>query len=221
MAAGHAPVPVSMHRWFPAMVTESPISLSKGHLAAQTWWAQVGSNHRLLACKAEYGKEYAQLPELVHASELRKPCLEVPWGAWESLHGGSRKWFPEQPADPSLEKRVGAGRQGYRSCTRRMAVTGARKDSADQLHTRYQIERSVRIATAPNRRCWRTECRNRRQRADQPFRYAARAIQHGLGFAHLRRRRSRRARRPGGSISVASSLRGWCVRRRGRGRRVS
>ena len=24
----------------------------KGHLAAQTWWAQVGSNHRLLACKS-------------------------------------------------------------------------------------------------------------------------------------------------------------------------
>jgi hypothetical protein len=45
-----------MHRWFPAVVTESLISVSKGHLAAETWWAQVGSNHRLLACKAYKGK---------------------------------------------------------------------------------------------------------------------------------------------------------------------
>jgi hypothetical protein len=50
---------------------------------------------------------------LVHALELRKPCLEVPTGAWKSLHGGSRKWFPEQSADPSLEKRVRAWRPGY------------------------------------------------------------------------------------------------------------
>jgi hypothetical protein len=48
---GTLPASGSMHRWFPAMVTESPISVSKGHQAAQTWWAQVGSNHRLLACK--------------------------------------------------------------------------------------------------------------------------------------------------------------------------
>jgi hypothetical protein len=26
----------------------------------------------------------------------------MPWGGWNSLHGGSRKWFPEQPADCSL-----------------------------------------------------------------------------------------------------------------------
>jgi len=37
------------------------------------------------------------------------------------LHGGSRKWFPEQSVDPSLEKRVRAWRQGYRSCTHRIA----------------------------------------------------------------------------------------------------
>jgi hypothetical protein len=34
----------SMHRWFPAVVIESPINVSKGHLAAKTWWAQLGSN---------------------------------------------------------------------------------------------------------------------------------------------------------------------------------
>jgi hypothetical protein len=27
--------------------------------------------------------------------ELRKPCREMSWDAWESVHGGSRKWFPE------------------------------------------------------------------------------------------------------------------------------
>jgi hypothetical protein len=89
-----------------------------------------------LACKAEYSQDYAQLPGPTHAVELRKPCREVPQSAWESLQGGSRKWFPEQSADPSLKERVAVWRRGYRSRTRRMAVTGARKDSADQLHTR-------------------------------------------------------------------------------------
>jgi hypothetical protein len=41
----------------------------------------------------------------------------MPSGAWESLHGGSRKWFPEQSADPSLEERVRAWRQANRSRT--------------------------------------------------------------------------------------------------------
>jgi len=63
---------------------------------------------------------------LVHALELRKPCLEMPWGAWNSLHGGSRKWFPEQPADHSLLERVTAWRQDYRSRTRRTAGTPGR-----------------------------------------------------------------------------------------------
>jgi hypothetical protein len=68
----------------------------------------VGSNHRHLACKAENGQEYAQLTGPVHAAELPKQCLEMPQDAWKSLHGGSRKWFPEQSADPSLEERVRA-----------------------------------------------------------------------------------------------------------------
>ena len=67
----------------------------------------MGSNHRPLACKAEYGQEYTQLSGSAHASELRKPCLEMPKGAWKSLHGGSRKWFPEQPADPRLSSELG------------------------------------------------------------------------------------------------------------------
>jgi hypothetical protein len=32
----------------------------------------------------------------LHVLDLRKPCPEMPRGAWESVHGGSRKWFPEQ-----------------------------------------------------------------------------------------------------------------------------
>ena len=68
----------------------------------------MGSNHRPLACKAEYGQEYAQLTGPVHALDLRKQCLEMPSGARESLHGGSRKWFPEQSADHSLLERVEA-----------------------------------------------------------------------------------------------------------------
>src|SRR5262249_34215702 len=31
-----------------------------------------------LACKAEYGKEYAQLTGPVHTLDLRKPCPEMP-----------------------------------------------------------------------------------------------------------------------------------------------
>ena len=88
--------------WLPVL----RLVFQKGHLAAKIWWAQVGSNHRHLACKAEYGQEYAQLAGPAHASELRKPCPEMPSGAWESLHGGSRKWFPGQFADPSLKERV-------------------------------------------------------------------------------------------------------------------
>ena len=69
----------------------------------------MGSNHRHLACKAENGTEYAQLPGSAHAADLRKPCPEMPSGAWESLHGGSRKWFPEQLADPRLKSELGSG----------------------------------------------------------------------------------------------------------------
>jgi hypothetical protein len=34
----------------------------------------------------------------VHPLDLRKPWLEMSWGAWESVHGGSRKWFPDHLA---------------------------------------------------------------------------------------------------------------------------
>jgi hypothetical protein len=34
--------------WLPGL----RLAFQKGHLTAKTWWAQVGSNHRLLACKA-------------------------------------------------------------------------------------------------------------------------------------------------------------------------
>ena len=44
----------------------------------------------------------------------------MPSGAWKSLHGGSRKWFPEQSADPSLIERVAVWWRGYRTRTRYM-----------------------------------------------------------------------------------------------------
>jgi len=62
----------------------------------------------------------------------------MPSGAWESLHGGSRKWFPEQSADPSLKQRVRAWRQTYRSRTRRMAGTPAKAVSPDR--NQYESE---------------------------------------------------------------------------------
>ena len=60
--------------WFPSL----RLAFQKGHLTAQTWWAQVGSNYRLLACKAEYGQEYAQLTGPVHSLDLRIQCWRCP-----------------------------------------------------------------------------------------------------------------------------------------------
>ena len=47
----------------------------------------------------------------LHALKLRKPFPEMPRDAWESLHGGSRKWFPEQrprPPQSGMEQRLPA-----------------------------------------------------------------------------------------------------------------
>ena len=44
MAAGHPSPSGSMHRWFPAMVTGPPISVSKRPPSCKNWWAQLGSN---------------------------------------------------------------------------------------------------------------------------------------------------------------------------------
>jgi hypothetical protein len=38
------PIRAQMHRWFPAVVTGLRLAFQKGHLAAKTWWAQLGSN---------------------------------------------------------------------------------------------------------------------------------------------------------------------------------
>jgi hypothetical protein len=74
---GTLPRSGSVHRWFPAVVTGSPIRVSKRPSSCKTWWAQVGSNHRLLACKAEWSQDCARLSGPVHAFELRKPCREM------------------------------------------------------------------------------------------------------------------------------------------------
>jgi hypothetical protein len=58
-------------------------------------WAQVGSNHRPLACKAKTATESHQLPESIYVPELLKLCRKMPVSAWKSVHDGSRYWFPD------------------------------------------------------------------------------------------------------------------------------
>jgi antitoxin FitA len=108
------------------------------HAARLCWWAQQGSNLWLLACKAEYGTDYAQLCALIHALELRKPCREMSQGAWGSLHGGSRKWFPEQSADPSHKERVGVGLSCLPDIHNQELVTGRMSDCYHRCYHRCQ-----------------------------------------------------------------------------------
>ena len=64
-----------------------------------TWdlgWAQQGSSLRPLACKAKIRMRLHQVPELIYLRELRKRCPGIPADVCTSLHGGSRKWFPER-----------------------------------------------------------------------------------------------------------------------------
>ncbi|MGP7997355.1 MAG: DUF664 domain-containing protein [Streptosporangiaceae bacterium] len=54
-----------------------------------------------LARKAKTAHKRSSSQSRLHALDLRKPCPEMPRDAWESLHGSSRKWFPEQrPRSP-------------------------------------------------------------------------------------------------------------------------
>jgi hypothetical protein len=59
----------------PLALRSLPVTSSRFRIYSLTWWAQSRLN----------------------TLDLRKPCPEMPRDAWESLHGGSRKWFPEQP----------------------------------------------------------------------------------------------------------------------------
>jgi hypothetical protein len=66
---GALPPSGSMHRWFPAAATWSPISVSKMPSSCKTWWAQLGSNQRPLACKT---LPICRLPSLTW--EIGHPC---------------------------------------------------------------------------------------------------------------------------------------------------
>jgi hypothetical protein len=46
----------------------------------------------------------------LRALDLREPCPEMPRDAWESLHGGSRKWFPKQHRRSAIARHRTNGR---------------------------------------------------------------------------------------------------------------
>ena len=87
---GTLPSSGSTHRWFPAVVTNHSTSTSKGHLAAETWRAQVGSNHRLIACKAEQGRGSAQAREVsssTRPARLARAASRAGFGARTGSYG--------------------------------------------------------------------------------------------------------------------------------------
>ena len=91
---GTLPPPGSTHRWFPAVVTWPPISASKCHLAAQTWWAQLGSNQRPLACKAS-ALPLSYAPLAAAAGLLPRPAYRsVGAGRPDIPHQNSRSAGP-------------------------------------------------------------------------------------------------------------------------------
>ena len=129
----------SMHRWFPAVVLESPISVSKRqsncrNLGGRRWVRTTGFS--LVRRKQPTKRSSSQ--SRLHALDLRKPYPEMPRDAWESLHGGSRKWFPEQrprSRQSGIEQRLrcrAGGRVGLpgsrrqRSASRRLRRCGDR-----------------------------------------------------------------------------------------------
>ena len=62
----------------------------------------------------------------------------MPSGAWESLHGGSRKWFPEQSVYPSLQERVGVGLTRLTDIHHQEFATGKMSDCYHRCYHRYQ-----------------------------------------------------------------------------------
>jgi hypothetical protein len=96
------PIPGRMHRWFPAVVIKSQISVSIMLSNCTNFVGAVRfepTNPSLVRRKLLTKRSSSQ--SRLHALDLRKPRPEMPRDAWESLHGGSRKWFPEQrPRSP-------------------------------------------------------------------------------------------------------------------------
>jgi hypothetical protein len=73
------------------------LSSSCGNFGGRSW---VRTSDPSLVRRKQPTKRSSSQSRL-HAPDLRKPCPEMPRDAWESLHGGSRKWFPEQrPRSP-------------------------------------------------------------------------------------------------------------------------
>ncbi len=63
---------------------------------------------------------------------------EMSQGAWGSLHGGSRKWFPEQSADPSAKERVVVGLLRLPDIHHQEFATGRVSDCYHRGYHRYQ-----------------------------------------------------------------------------------
>jgi len=79
--------------WFPILRSEFQKRPSScGKLRGRRWVRTTGFS--LVRRKQLTIRSSSQTR--LHALDLRKPCPEMPRSAWESLHGGSRKWFPEQ-----------------------------------------------------------------------------------------------------------------------------
>ena len=79
--------------WLPILrLAFQKLSSSCGNFGGRRWVRTTGFS--LVRRKQPTIKSSSQ--SRLHALDLRKPCPEMPRDAWESLHGGSRKWFPEQ-----------------------------------------------------------------------------------------------------------------------------
>ena len=79
--------------WFPILrLAFQKLSSSCGNFCGRRWVRTTGFS--LVRRKQLTTRSSSQTR--FHALDLRKPWPEMPRDAWESLHGGSRKWFPEQ-----------------------------------------------------------------------------------------------------------------------------
>jgi hypothetical protein len=79
--------------WFPIIrLAFQKLSSGCGNFGGRRWVRTTGFS--LVRRKQPTIKSSSQ--SRLHTLDLRKPCPEMPRDAWESLHGGSRKWFLEQ-----------------------------------------------------------------------------------------------------------------------------
>jgi hypothetical protein len=128
------PAAVSMHRWFRC---DFGIGLVKTNMRSDLTPDLVGATGFEPVMPSLVRRNRAgSLPRpkrSVHPLDLRKPCLEMSRGVWESVRGGSRKWFPDQMASGLVDtaRRPGVHMQGVNTenglaCDRR----GRRSDGS-------------------------------------------------------------------------------------------